>query len=185
MSLFLLFLKNNWQLVGLLLFLLAAGGYVVYINHDRDSLQAKLDKVTTEYEAFKTKAALQKEQFEKDAKLARQVSDEVLRQKEIVLEQEYTDKVERIKHDQAIASIAVPRSSVRLLNDTTRSATFTGVTPKPSQEADSTQTSPIALTIIFETVAENNKNHLSCVNQVLEFQDFYNKLRGLANANPN
>ena len=174
------FLKNNWELVLIGVLIAALGAYIVAINLNREHLKSKLQEVTQEYEAFKSKLDQQKIQFEKEAQLARKVSDEVLRQKEIILEQEYTDKVERIKHDKAIASISVPRSSVRLLNDTTRSATFTGVAPKSSETASrpETSTAPIELTVVFQVVAENNKNHLACVNQVLEFQDFYNRLRG-------
>jgi hypothetical protein len=163
------------------LFIAGAFGYVYYLNWQVSHYKAKYEREHLEFQTYVEEAKKQSQQFSKEADTARKVADEVMKQREAILEESYKTTIERIRNDKSIATIFVPRSSVRVLNSSARGPTFTGVAPKSSKETDSAEgssiTTPVNLTVIFETVVENNKNHLDCVFQVDELQKFYNRLR--------
>jgi len=175
-----LFLKNNFQYIILGLMVLFIGGYITYINVDRNSLKKKVTELQLVINQAKAReAALELGNTAITEKYKTALAGLDMQQDKInsLLQ-------EKIKNDKELKSLRVSLNAIRLFNESKRDPVVqvteavegnVGETNTAQEDSGSNGGSGITipLTVVWATVAENDKNHWKCIKQVEAWQSFW------------
>ncbi len=168
------FLKANWKLVAIGLAIATVLGYIGVlkweVNHYRtkyEDAQLQLAEISSQEEAQKASAAAITRKY-KDLQAAYAMS----------LEQHSKILKEKIRNDKELASTRISLAALELFNESkqggdtsTTVSVHDGEANTPSESSGTGVSVP--LTTIFQVVEENDKNHLKCVKQVEDWQNFW------------
>ncbi len=169
------FLGRNWKLIAVGIAILALLAYVKVLHMERDHAVAKYEKEHAAFETYKANAVAMHEAMKssnaaltlqfKQAEIARNQAAETFRK----------TINERIKADEASKRIMLPPTSVQLFNSTTTDEPDTGQSPSAHVVNDDAAEARLTLNDLLIISAENNANHLTCINTVRDWQQFWSQ----------
>lgn len=169
MALALMFLRANWKWIVVGLAIAGLFGYIGYLKHE-----------ATHYKDLYGKAQLQiaeiasREEAQKAASAAITKKYNDLRTAyAMALEQHNTELQKRIANDKELASVKLSLAAARLFNESKQSGDSTAAVEVHDGATATAENGSVTLTSIFSVVAENDKNHLRCIQQVSDWQNFW------------
>lgn len=164
-----MFLKANWKWILIGLAILSLFGYIGYLKHEAGHYkklygEAKLEiaEIKSREEAQKAAAAAITKKYE-DLRVAYSMA----------LEQRNTELQKRIANDKELASVKLSLAAARLFNESKQSGDSTPTVEVHDGATPTAEEGSVTLTSIFQVVAENDKNHLRCIQQVTDWQNFW------------
>jgi hypothetical protein len=156
----------------ILVLITALGVERIQIKH----LKAKLVEVKLELQNYQNTMALKLRELESSNKVIEAKHKDVLKeQNELIAANDMLVQKE-IQSDKELRTLRLTLGNVRVFNNSARGPGGKETTPTVkgnASQADPTKDSGFTGVDLFTVIAENNKNHLACVAQVLEWQSFW------------
>lgn len=162
-------IQSWWKVIAVVLVILAALGYLKYLHHTIDSLKAEVVELRTVIASANAK----NKQLEDAAGVLSKKYEHQLENQQLEADKRLNTITDRIRKNETAKRIALQRELVELFND---SKPNSGPTP-PAKQGDAGGTGPPKETVTLQDLllvsAENDSNHIKCINQVHEWQNFW------------
>jgi len=163
------FLKTWWKVIVPVVLVLLALGYVKILHLQIDHYKAE----AAEMRIVIAQANEKNQQLEEAAEALTKKYERQLQNKQLEEDRKLKTTVERIKKDEESKRIALTRTLIELFNDskpnndpvTTTKPVDVGGTGPPKEA--------VTLNELLLISAENDSNHIKCINQVHEWQNFW------------
>lgn len=171
MALVWMFLKANWKWILISVAIASLVGYIQFLRWDVEHYKKKYGEAQLQIAEIASR-----EEAQKAASAAITKKYEGLRVAyAMALEQKDKELQKRIANDKELASIKLSLDAVRLFNESKQGGDSTSTVSVHDGETPTAEASggSISLTAVFSVTAENDKNHLRCIQQVEDWQNFW------------
>ena len=167
----LLFLKDNWKLVLAGLIIMSALAYVETLRLEVNHYKSETVELKREKKQATEQQKAETDRLNKEYDAVTAAHMDTLRRKGDEIQKNFSSLLTKIHNHEASKHVVIAPDVVELFNATTQSNTEAPAT----QQGDAGKTSPAETTLnhVLEVTAENNANHLKCIEQVKEWQQFW------------
>lgn len=167
-------LLKNWKLAIVCSLGIALVLYVLTIRAERDTYKKEVADVKAQFALYRSGAEAKQATLEAGAKAISSKYEHALAEADAQRAAKNKAIKERIAANEELKRTRVSLAAVQLLNESTRNTEEPAqAEPRDAPGPTGTQDSTVALDQVWAVVAENNKNHLACVDRLQKWINFW------------